>query len=245
MSWIKASYGIACCRINANEVPEILMIQKKCTHSFASFILHCDKIKQINKVKDLFNGMTVQEKIDIRQLDYDKLWKRVSGIDPPNSSTYLIKKAYFDTTYKSHPNKINLLLHGSRNANSMWDIPKGRKKTATETDCDTALREFEEETLIIRDKIRLFYKCRPIRSCRTEGKWKYINQFYIAEIEDAKWDPYIEFNCNVDIPEVQTIEWMSIERLRALDTVSPYHKHLIWVAKKALDKFKKHRKLIN
>ena len=74
----KKSYGIACCRYNLKtNLPEILMIKKRYTYAFFDFVFAKYKKKDDNRLRKLFNQMSIQEKAEILRLDFDKLWARI------------------------------------------------------------------------------------------------------------------------------------------------------------------------
>jgi 8-oxo-dGTP pyrophosphatase MutT (NUDIX family) len=75
---IRQSAGIACCRLNVNtDIPEILLVKKRYTYSFAAFVFGQYKKGDDKNLKDLFNDMTLQEKIDILSLKFDMLWYKI------------------------------------------------------------------------------------------------------------------------------------------------------------------------
>lgn len=75
---LKKSYGIACCRFNkATNMLEILLIKKRYTYSFVAFVFGQYNKKDEKRLKFLFNGMTLQEKIDILSLRFDMLWYKI------------------------------------------------------------------------------------------------------------------------------------------------------------------------
>lgn len=83
---VKLSYGLACCKY-INGRLHVLMIKKKYTYSFFEFVFGKYPRADRNKLESLFNTMTYQEKSDILEMDFDKLWcKIVLNIpEDPNS----------------------------------------------------------------------------------------------------------------------------------------------------------------
>lgn len=75
---VRKSSGIACCRFNkATNKLEILLVKKRYTYSFAAFVFGQYNKKDEKRLKSLFNGMTLQEKIDIISLRFDMLWYKI------------------------------------------------------------------------------------------------------------------------------------------------------------------------
>jgi hypothetical protein len=75
---IKRAYGIACVRYNdIIRQYEILMVRKRCTYAFISFVSGRYCLSNERTIMDLLNAMTNQEKLDILSLDFDILWWRI------------------------------------------------------------------------------------------------------------------------------------------------------------------------
>ncbi len=73
----KQSIGIACCRYNPNtDRPEILLVNKRYTYNFQSFVFGRHKNNN-HHLKILFDGMTRSEKQDILSGNYDMLWYKI------------------------------------------------------------------------------------------------------------------------------------------------------------------------
>lgn len=85
---VRKSSGVACCRFNkiTNKL-EILLIKKRYSYSFVAFVFGQYNKKDEKKLKMLFNGMTMQEKIDILSLKFDMLWYRI-WIEFPETVLY-------------------------------------------------------------------------------------------------------------------------------------------------------------
>ena len=75
---VRKSAGIACCRFNdiTNKL-ELLVIKKRYTYNFAAFVFGQYSKKDDKRLMVLFNGMTLQEKIDIMSLNFDLLWYKI------------------------------------------------------------------------------------------------------------------------------------------------------------------------
>ena len=85
---IRKSSGIACCRINKETKKlEVLLVKKRYTYSFVAFVFGQYNKKDERRLKFLFNGMTVQEKIDILSLKFDMMWYKI-WLEFPEISTY-------------------------------------------------------------------------------------------------------------------------------------------------------------
>lgn len=74
----RKSSGVACCRFNTtSDKMEVLLVKKRYTYSFVSFVFGQYSIRNEKELKSLFNGMTMQEKIDIMSLKFDLMWYKI------------------------------------------------------------------------------------------------------------------------------------------------------------------------
>jgi 8-oxo-dGTP pyrophosphatase MutT (NUDIX family) len=73
---VKRSAGIACCRYSDKQY-EVLMVRKRYTHAFATFLFGKYTKSDDDGIVMLFDGMTNQEKLDVCSLRFDVMWYRV------------------------------------------------------------------------------------------------------------------------------------------------------------------------
>ena len=74
----KKSSGVACCRFNdVTDKLEVLLVKKRYTYCFVSFVFGQYNRKDDKRLKLLFDGMTLQEKIDILSLRFELLWYKI------------------------------------------------------------------------------------------------------------------------------------------------------------------------
>ena len=80
----KTSYGIAVGRYNTNKNNqfEILMVRKRYTYYYFSFVFGRYKKYNNKYLQYMFNNMTVAEKIDILSLKFSNMWYRIWLTDP-------------------------------------------------------------------------------------------------------------------------------------------------------------------
>lgn len=218
---VKQSIGIICIKFNNNK-PEVLMVCKRYTYSYSDF-LH-GKYPQgdfrknssaKNELLKLFNGMTVEEKLDILSLDFEKMWYRV-WLNGPRPHFFFIAKSRFESTFLvDNGVRLAKLISKSSHAQKVWEMPKGRKKSKSEPDLSCAIREFAEETNISKRSYRIIPGLK-----RTYG-WtcnniKYVNTYFTA-IANHDINLSINFNTHDQINEVGDIRWMNIECIRSID----------------------------
>lgn len=104
----RKSSGIACCRFDSETRElEILLVRKRYTYNFAAFVFGQYTRKDSRRLNSLFNGMTVQEKIDILSLRFDILWYKI-WLEFPDVSIQS-KKEFDLSTADAAINTWNLL----------------------------------------------------------------------------------------------------------------------------------------
>lgn len=231
----KISVGIACCRTikdtSANNIIQLLCVQKRYTYAY------CDFIKSIYKKSDLkrlLNNMTIEEKIDICSLNFDKIWYRI-WLDSPKIPQYFQAKATFESTYLADSGvKLLKLIEKSTSVKLIWEIPKGRKKRG-ETDINGAVREFEEETGVGKSAYKIYPYAR-YKYQFTSDETIYRIQYYIAQAIKTI-TPTISFSHKEQIKEISDIKWMDIREIRYIDDEN----HRLTTAAEAIFKYIKTR----
>lgn len=211
----RLSVGIACCRFN-NGKPEILLVCKR--YSYALNLITQGKYDSNNdeKLIKLFNGLYVEEKLDLKSLNFTQIRYRVWLDNVIRNGNYFMAKNKFDATFVADGGvRLKKLLAKSSCANKIWEIPKGRKINRSEPDVHAAIREFREETGIDKKNYKIFLGAKRSYSYVDDGV-KYTNIYYLA-FTRHHFEPKIKFD-NVDqVDEICDIKWMNIERIRMID----------------------------
>lgn len=157
----KTSYGIALCRYNPskNNNVEILLIKKRYSYYFLSFVMGHYKKSDIKYIKHLLDNMSFSEKIDILGMNFSQMWYRIWLNNPEkyfniadiykntnfsnqqignkfsNAEIYKLyfqKKNRFDKNFlKDNGKKLRFLLQQSSDSEILWEMPKGGKQTPT------------------------------------------------------------------------------------------------------------------
>ena len=127
-----------------------------------------------------------------------------------------------------------VLMSSTKWENPEWGFPKG-KREYHENDIRCALREFEEETGISRDRIDVIQNIVPIEEVfvGTDGR-PYKHKYFVACLKGD----------SVDLSKFQTsevggVEWKSIAR--AVDSIRPNNPEKVDVIRQVDDMFKKYR----
>ena len=141
---VRHSIGIACIRV-IDHIPQILLINKRYTYAYSEFV-HGRYPYDKNYVMELFNRMTNAEKILILSLNFELIWYHI-WLNAPKITNYIQAKNRFETSYlQDGGSKLRYIIARSKSINTLWQIPKGRKRSKNETDLCCAVREFKEET---------------------------------------------------------------------------------------------------
>jgi len=118
-----------------------------------------------------------------------------------------------------------------------WEFPKGRRNQK-EKDLECALREFEEETGISRNKLIVIENIFPFEEIFIGSNHKsYKHKYFLAlmDTSDSDIDPLNNFQ----ITEVSKLEWKSIDK--CLESIRPYNlekKELIVNINKVLQEYR-------
>ena len=230
----KESAGIALCRFNYKKNKhEILLVKKRCTYWYVSFILGLYKDKRGDQLRKyllyLFSRMTVEEKMAIYSLDYEIMWNHCYPVswNPyqkkrhiHNYETYKEKKFIFDNLISDHGRKLQHILNISKNSSLMWEIPKGRKALPEENTIECAVREFEEETNIKKDQYKIVSTIKPLIFTHRDENVCYINTYYVA-VPTASIRVKINFDIETQVREIIDIRWLSEYDCNLLNCAQP------------------------
>jgi 8-oxo-dGTP pyrophosphatase MutT (NUDIX family) len=158
------SYGVLLLT-NIETIPKIVMIQRKDSLCYIEIIRGKYDIYNTEKLKLLLDRISKDELNNIKNLDFDTLWKRLWLIDDIKETKYMkeynnSKKLY--ELFKSDI-EINDYLKNKTSEYEMteWEFPKG-KKNINEEKYECAKRELEEETNIKSIDYEIIQNIKPI-----------------------------------------------------------------------------------
>jgi len=236
------SFGIIVFRPSIEGI-QFLMIRRKDSFGFIDFIRGKYSPYNIEQIQNIFNEMSITEKQRIINSDFNKLW---------NDMWVDITINQYKNEELSSSKKFELLKNGlvidnkEINLNyfvensstkwneTEWEFPKGRRNQK-EKDIDCALREFEEETGISKNKIKIIKNILPfeenfIGSNHKSYKHKYfLGYMFICENTLDKFQ----------VTEVSKIEWKTLDS--CINTIRPYNlekKNLIKNINKVLEEYR-------
>ena len=261
----KTSYGIALCRYNKdkNFQSEILMIKKRYTYYYFSFVFGHYKKYNSKQLQYLFNNMTFGEKIDILSMKFSNMWYRLWISDPEqnynitnlfnkdesdehhykNLKCYFRKKSKFENIFlRDGGKRLKRLINNSANAVTPWEIPKGGMNS-NELPLNCAKREFEEETGITFDKYTIMWNIDPIIVSHKDENIIYKSVYYIAYLNNnSQWQPKIKFDTCNQLKEIEQVRWISLNEISFLNLNEKVKKLLVRNYKKIIYYFKKNIK---
>ena len=204
------SYGILCI-----DKDKVLMIQRKDSLSYIEFLRGKYDIYDSKYLVKLFNGCSLEERDNIKNLSFDELWIKLwFSLDPKKQTERMIKE------YNTSKEKFNILKNNNLNelldncdtnyTTPEWEFPKGRRNNR-ETNIKCATREFEEETDLTDKEYILLDDVAPLSEeyIGSNGvRYKHI--YYIAFYKGSR-----ELKINTEryeqYTEISDIAWLSFD----------------------------------
>ncbi len=248
---IRKSYGIVCCRKHPMHGIQMILVKKPYTYHFCEFLSGRYRKNDDFKLIKLFNNMTYYEKMDILSLKFEYMWYRVFRNNPEqvfnrddgSFKNYMKKKTKFEVCFLHDGGKrLKKLMATTTNAETLWEIPKGRKHEIESEDyINTAIREFTEETAISRDQYTVMWRITPYIDTYSDFGTTYQNIYYFA-VANGIWDPCIKFSNGQQINEIAAIRWCNLTDINLMKLDAMTHKRLINLFKKISTKYKNYFK---
>ena len=229
------SYGIIAYRfINCEN--QFLMIRRKNSFGYIDYIRGKYSPYNIYQIQNIVDEMSLFEKTQILTNSFEKLWKDmwgdVSNFQYKNEEQISSKKFELMKEGICINNEIitiqSIIQKSQTNwGETEWEYPKGRRNFK-EKDLDCALREFEEETGIFKEKL-------PFEEIFIGTNHKsYKHKYFLANMNNEE-----EGLDNFQLTEVSKLEWKSLEN--CLESIRPYNlekKNLIININKVLQEYK-------
>ena len=194
----------------------------------------------------MFNEMSMEEKELIQTNNFDTLWKLMWGIQDTSHQSQFKKEEIaslnkFDALKQGLPIGLNgdivtldaIIANSTSNwIETEWEFPKGRRNFQ-EKDLECALREFEEETGISKQHIKIIENALPFEEMFLGSNHKsYKHKYFLGYINEEV------SLLNYQQSEVSKIEWKTLEN--CLETIRPYNlekKQLITNINKVLEEY--------
>lgn len=250
----KVSVGIILCRKNENGKPEVLLAHKRYTYAFADFI-HGRYVRSRNgpeytlsSIASLFNQMTCEELLDIYSLRFDQMWYRI-WLTLENKDLYNRKYAKFQSTFIRDDGGATLkkfIMQARSIGTLLWEVPKGRRQNNKESDLVCAIREFNEETGIEKNKYKFFPGIKRKISYISSGT-RYICSYYAAlatsycsTVSGSATSKPTLSKVNT-MGEISEIRWFDIEKIRLIDVPGKHLEALVKPVFKIMNQYLKGR----
>jgi 8-oxo-dGTP pyrophosphatase MutT (NUDIX family) len=238
------TYGIICFRPKKDKHKwEIMMVSRLVSYPYSDFIMHRyewpnNTEAQQKILQTMFNNMTAIERAYIISLNFNNMWFLRWMSDPElnpqiseRARIYAEKQEIFKKRFINGNNREKIIsaMANSKNISplDLYEIPKGHPKDG-ETSLDSAIREFEEETLLKRlhlsfvtpngDKLSYREVCdmkkdpinilSPIRYDFTAAdNHKIYTTYYYIAVTDAPILPSIKID-GIHPIEISDIKWI-------------------------------------
>jgi 8-oxo-dGTP pyrophosphatase MutT (NUDIX family) len=255
----KTSYGVAACRYNEsrNNRIEVLMIRKRYTHHYFSFLFGQYQKDDMERLQYLFDNMSTAEKVDILSMNFNRMWYRVWLNNPYEEynikntfntynkvnagiyRNYTRYERYFSSCFKEADTVRNLVI-GSQDSDPLWEVPKGGKEP-DEPVLDCAIREFFEETGLKKEDTSLVFPSTNgvVREVIRDEYCTYENVFFVAALKNGNnVYPSIDYSSYSQLTEVDKVKWISISDIQAMDLNTENKTRLIKTFKRISSKFR-------
>lgn len=241
------SYGMIVFRCSEFGI-QYLMIRRKNSFGYIDFMRGKYIPNNLEHLEVLFNEMSVEEKEQIKNNDFDVLWKRMWDIqESRNQNQYKGEECNSQKKFESLKTGLpigqngeivtldNLINNSTTSwSETEWEFPKGRRNFQ-EKDLDCALREFEEETGCSKGEIKIIENLLPFEEMFLGSNHKaYKHKYFLGYTENND----INLN-NYQQSEVSKIEWKTLEE--CLNSIRPYNlekKQLIININKVLQEYR-------
>lgn len=192
------SYGIILFKFNKlKKIYEYLFICRKDSLGYVEFLRGKYSIKDEEQIQRLIDEMTIQEKQNILNYEFNKLWKDLWN---NNDKKYInekkeSQKMFYNIKYNGLLEKC---IHNSKTKwnEQEWGFPKGRRNYK-ELDIQCAMREFTEETSINVKNISIIENLMPFQEIFIGSNYKsYMHVYFLAKYNNNN---YVNYNLVNDI----------------------------------------------
>lgn len=196
---------------NPSDSLEFLLIQRKDSLAFVEFIRGKYNPYDEEYIGRLFRGMTKGEQDHILTKSFDELWNYVWG----ESSSIKSHKSDYENSEKKFlviKDKIADLIKNNESKwnEPEWGFPKGRRNPR-ETDLNCAIREFQEETGLLRQDFTVIQNTQPIsETFFGSNQVHYCHKYYIA-VCNKSTEAVMNTNNPHMVREIGGIKWCSLD----------------------------------
>lgn len=222
----KTSYGVILIRLpktegNEGRAPEVALVKKRYTYTYAEFVHARANLADDKAIQHLLDEMTTDELLDIWSLNFDLIWHRIWPADK-NLRLFTRKQAKFLDAFIRPDGgaRLRALVKQSKCRGVLhWEAPKGKKKSARESDVICAIRELNEEAGVEKKDYAIIPEAKE-RETYVHMGVKYVTDYYIALanpwLSGRPFDPRDHLQA-LFAGEVSEVRWMTLAQVRAVD----------------------------
>jgi 8-oxo-dGTP pyrophosphatase MutT (NUDIX family) len=219
----KTSIGVALCR-RRNGKTQILLVKSRLTYSYNEFVFGKYKFNDQTYLQDLFNKMTVPEKLLLLSMDFNKIWYHIWLKIPKLEETEKIDTMYqFYTNCRTKYEKLisrdnghrlkTLIKNSKSPGDTGWGLPRGRPDPG-EKEIDCGLRELWEEGNIPSSMVQIL-NLKPIATTYNTPTCIYLVKFYVGTT-DVEVPEGVNFNNHHQSQEICDTRWVTISEIDRL-----------------------------
>ena len=219
------SFGVIIFR-NDQVEPRILMIQRRNSLCYIEFLRGKYNPKNKEYIINLFTKCSLSEKESLRSKEFEELWEDLWKLSESSGKDYL-KRDYENGKHRFNILKENLgdLLDISEDLYdcSEWEFPKGRRNK-NESNFQTAIREFTEETGYQEDDYKIFKNLQTIKEEYTSvNNVNYRHIYNIGYLCNLNKEIKVDENNTLQTSEIKDVKWLT--KSEALDIIRDYHNY--------------------
>ena len=196
---------------NCFDAIQFLLIQRKDSLAYVEFIRGKYNPDDDEYIGRLLRGMTIKEHQNLITCTFDELWKGVWG----EASPVKTHKNDYETSDKKFAlihEKIGKLVETNPTKwdEPEWGFPKGRRNPH-ESDLSCAIREFQEETTLLRNDFTVLQNINPIsETFFGSNQVHYCHKYYIA-ICPAELEVVMNMANPHMAREIGNIKWCTLD----------------------------------
>lgn len=203
-----------------NDNNEYLLVRRKDSIGYVEFIRGKYALNDIKYISLIIDEMSIEEKSRILKYDFRHLWKTLWM---ENNNNILFKTDYYNAKNKYDKIKNGIIIDkefynlkyfieksSTQWPETEWGFPKGRRNLK-ESNLEAALREFEEETNIRENEIKIHYNIPCIvEEYIGSNNVTYRHIYYIAKYIGKKIIK-LDYNNRSQVTEISKIEFNIID----------------------------------
>lgn len=221
------SYGLILYSYDNKGEPLFLLYQRRDSFEYMDFLRGVWRNE--GHLPALFANMTSSERERLREYTFDELWDDLWIIH--DCKIYRDGYSRGKRKYDCIKNKIPYFLE-STNCHieePPWGFPKGKKSNSNESNIECALREFQEETHILRKDINIENYQAISENFKGSNGRAYATHYFVASIPSIVYPDIISTPNGIRkeavSEEASKIEWFKFED--ALELLNPRRQSIL------------------